>query len=165
MAQQSLYSLKAWRLEGRIGVRTSDDAWQANLFWDHDAAQDKLRVSGPLSQGMVSIVVQEDLIYINEGNGVTELSHAPEAKLRERLGFAVPLSSLRYWMLGVPDPDLAYTPMPGGEGAAHGFQQAGWAIRVDRLTDVGSRRLPQKVRAEGSGVKLKIITDRWEIEG
>jgi outer membrane lipoprotein LolB len=162
-AKQSLYALKAWRMEGRIGVQTSEDAWQANLFWDHDAAQDRLRVSGPLSQGMVSIIVQKDLIYINEGNGVTELSRNPDAKLRERLGFAVPLSSLRYWMLGIPAPGLPYDPIREGDDSPSGFRQSGWAIRVERFINVGSRTLPQKMLVEGSGVRLKIVTDNWEI--
>lgn len=164
-ATQALYALKSWRLEGRLGVQTAEDAWQANLFWDHEADQDRLRVSGPLSQGMVSIVVQKDLIYINEGNGVTKLSRDPDAMLRQRLGFAVPLGSLRYWILGVPDPERAYTAMPGGKGEPGGFQQAGWTVRVDRFMEVETRRLPQKLLVQGAGVKLKIIGDNWEIKG
>jgi outer membrane lipoprotein LolB len=164
---QALYALKAWRLEGRIGVRTAEDAWQANLFWEHEAAQDRLRISGPLSQGMVSIVVQKDLLYINEGNGVTKLSRDPDAELRERLGFAVPLASLRYWMLGVPDPALPHRPLPASEGRAAGFWQAGWSVRVDGFTQLDNRALPQKLRVESDdvSVKLKIVADTWNIGG
>lgn len=164
---QALYALKAWRMEGRIGVKTTEDAWQANLFWEHEAAQDRLRISGPLSQGMVSIVVQKDLLYINEGNGVTKLSRDPDAELRERLGFAVPLASLRYWVLGVPAPGLAYMPIQAGGDSSTGFRQAGWTVRVDNLTHLNNRALPQKLRVESDdvAVKLKIIADTWEIGG
>jgi outer membrane lipoprotein LolB len=164
-ASRALYDLKAWSMEGRIGVQTGDDAWQANLFWDHDAAQDRLRISGPLSQGVVSIVVQKDLIYVNEGNGRTQLSRDPDAMLRERLGFAVPLASLRYWILGVPDPGPAYSPMPGGEGAESVFRQLGWEVRLEQSQPVGPRSLPQKLRVRGSGVTLKIVADDWNIKG
>jgi outer membrane lipoprotein LolB len=164
-AKQSLYALKTWRMEGRIGVQTAEDAWQANLFWEHDPHQDRLRVSGPLSQGMISIVLQKDLIYIDEGDGATQLSRDPDALLRDRLGFAVPLSSLRYWILGVPDSGQAYTPVYGGDGALSGFRQAGWAIRMDRFMNVGNHVVPQKMQVQGSGVKLKIIADTWDIKG
>ncbi|CAL1240985.1 Outer membrane lipoprotein LolB precursor [Candidatus Methylocalor cossyra] len=157
---KSLAALPRWRLEGRIGVQTMEDAWQANLFWDHEPTQDRLRVSGPLGQNMVSIVVQKDLIYVNEGQGVERLSRDPEGLLRERLGFAVPLNSLRYWILGVPDPAAS---LSGGEGA--GFRQSGWTVQVDRLMEVGNHALPQRLRVWGSGVKLKILADHWEIEG
>lgn len=164
-AQQTLYSLKNWRMEGRIGVRTDADAWQANLFWEHDSAQDRLRVSGPLSQGMLSIVVQKDLILVNRGEGRSELSRDPDALLRERLGFSVPLASLRYWILGVPDPGLAYSSIYGDDGAWNGFRQNGWTVGLDRMLNVGDRVLPQKMRVYGSGVRLTIVTDNWEIGG
>jgi outer membrane lipoprotein LolB len=163
--RQALYALESWRMEGRLGVQTSSDAWQASLFWEHEPAQDRLRVSGPLSQGMVSIVVQKDLILINEGNGVTHTSRDPDALLRERLGFVVPLASLRYWILGVPDPAQSAVPLPAVSGASSGFEQAGWLVRVERSRDLENRKLPQKLQVQGHGVKLKIVSDIWEIRG
>jgi outer membrane lipoprotein LolB len=164
-ARQSLYALKVWRMEGRIGVQTAEDAWQANLYWEHEPDQDRLRVSGPLSQGMISIVLQKDLIYVNEGHGTPRLSHDPEAMLKQRLGFAVPLSSLRYWVLGLPDPKQAHTPVPGDGGSSGGFRQSGWTVRMDRYGEAEGRSVPQKLRVQGNGVKLKIIADSWEIKG
>ena len=155
--------LKSWRMDGRIGVQARDTAWQANLNWDHEATQDRLRISGPFSQGVVSIIVQKDLIYLNEGNGVTELSRDPDAMLRKRLGFTVPLSSLRYWILGAPDPAMPSIPVAGAAGAPAGFRQAGWRITPDKLASIEGWMLPQKLRADGAGVKLKILADNWEI--
>lgn len=152
-------SIQNWSMDGRIGVQAAEKAWQANLYWEHDPSQDRLRISGPLSQGLVSIVVQKDLIYVNEGNGVTSLSRDPDAMLRQRLGFAVPLSSLRYWVLGVPDPDKAAQTV----GDAQGFQQAGWRIVPDKLASVDGWMLPQKLSVQGAGVKLKILADTWDL--
>lgn len=155
-------SIRAWSVDGRIGVQTVDQAWQANLYWEHSPEQDRLRISGPLSQGLVSIVVQKDLIYVNEGNGMTQLSRDPDAMLRQRLGFAVPLTSLRYWMLGVPDPDRSSRAVPGGEDGG-GFEQAGWQIFPAALASVDGWMLPRKLRAQGAGVKLKILADDWQL--
>jgi outer membrane lipoprotein LolB len=153
-------AIRSWSMDGRIGVQSADQAWHADLFWEHDPAQDRLRISGPLSQGLISIVVQKDLIYVNEGNGVTQLSRDPDAMLRQRLGFAVPLTSLRYWMLGVPDPDKSSLSMAGGGG----FQQAGWTIYPDDLANVDGWMLPRKLSARGAGVKLKILADNWVLK-
>ena len=161
--EEKNYNLKTWRLEGRIGVQTASDGWQANLFWEHDADQDRLRVSGPFSQGMVSIILQKDLIYVNEGGGVTELSRDPDAMLKDRLGFAVPLSSLRYWVVGLPDPNQVHTPVYGGGGSLLGFRQAGWTLRYQRYMGVGDRVMPQKMAIQGPEVKLKLIADSWHV--
>lgn len=162
-AQQKLYGLASWRLEGRVGVQTRKDAWQANLFWEHEGHQDRLRISGPFSQGAVSIILQDDLIYINEGNGVVESSRNPDAMLKARLGFAVPLSSLRYWVLGVPSPEAQHTVERDSSGT--GFRQSGWLLRFDRFVNVRDLVLPKKMMIQGDEVKLKLFADEWVIKG
>ena len=157
---QAPSSIRSWSMDGRIGVQSSEGAWQANLYWEHDPAQDRLRISGPLNQGLVSIVVQKDLIYVNEGDGVTTLSHDPDAMLRQRLGFAIPLASLRYWVLGVSDPEKASISL-----SEAGFRQLGWEVLVDELTPVSGWNLPQKLRVQGAGVRLKILADTWDVKG
>lgn len=160
---ESPASLQAWSLDGRIGAQATDKAWQANLYWEHAPTQDRLRISGPLSQGLVSIVVQKDLIYVNEGKGSETLSRDPEALLKQRLGFAVPLTSLRFWILGIPDPDHSFESTGNGDDAAGGFRQAGWVIHPENVANVDGWMLPQKIRAEGPGVKLKILADNWTL--
>ena len=151
--------LMVWDMEGRIGVHAAKDSWQADLAWSHDLNQDRLRLSGPLSQGLVSIVLQRDLIYINEGDGIDHLARDPEAALKARLGFAVPLKSLRFWILGIPNAEESWKPLSSGpEGA---FTQQGWRITPSALTAVGGYSLPGRLLVEGDGVRLKIIMDQW----
>ena len=161
--QQRLYGLDLWRLQGRIAVQTPKDAWSANLFWDHDAHQDRLRISGPFNQGGVSIVLQDDLILIDDGKGATVTSPDPESLLQERLGFAVPLHSLRYWVLGVPSPDTEFSLGKTGDGDEHGFRQQGWDLAYQRFTSVGEVVLPEKATIRGEEVKLKLIASEWVI--
>jgi outer membrane lipoprotein LolB len=148
-----------WSLEGRIGVHAAKDSWQADLAWSHDPKQDRLRLSGPLSQGLVSIILQRDLIYINEGDGIDHLARDPEAALKARLGFAVPLKSLRCWVLGIPNAGEPWQPLAAGpEGA---FVQQGWRIVPSSAVTVGGYSLPGRLLIEGGGVRLKIIVDQW----
>ncbi|HUL10869.1 MAG TPA: lipoprotein insertase outer membrane protein LolB [Methylococcaceae bacterium] len=165
LAQKKIYDLDSWRLEGRIGVQTRKDAWHAKLFWEHDGHQDRLRISGPFSQGAVSIILQDDLIYINEGNGVVESSRDPDEMLKARLGFAVPLTSLRYWVMGVPSPAAEHTAERGPSGGINGFRQLGWLLSFERFMNVRDLVLPQKMMIQGNEVKLKLIADEWVIKG
>jgi len=148
-----------WSLEGRIGVHAARDSWQAELAWMHDLNQDRLRLSGPLSQGLVSIILQRDLIYINEGDGIDHLAHDPEAALKARLGFSVPLKSLRCWILGIPNNEAPWQPLATGpEG---GFMQQGWRIIPSSAVTVEGYSLPGRLLVEGGGVRIKIIVDQW----
>lgn len=163
-SQQRLYQLNSWHLDGRIGVQTPQDGWSANLSWDHEGRQDRLRVSGPFSQGMVSIVLQDDLIYINEGDGTVATSRDPDALLKARLGFAVPLASLRYWVLGLPAPGQDEQAAADEHGGAKGFRQQGWVLAFEQFTQVRGLSLPQKMTIRGHEVKLKLIADEWVLK-
>ena len=165
-AQSSPADIAAWSLDGRIGVQGGADgkAWQANLHWEHDPIQDRLRLSGPLNQGLVSIVSQGKLLYVNEGDGVSEMSRDAGSMLRKRLGFAVPIDSLRYWILGVPDPGSPSIAIKAAVGdSPAGFQQLGWQVTPLHAGNFGGWLLPQKLIVKGSAVKLKILADQWEI--
>jgi outer membrane lipoprotein LolB len=157
--------LGKWKLEGRIAVRTTQDAWQANLVWEHDGKQDRLRVSGPLNQGMVSIVLQEDLIFINEGNGVERVSRDPDALLTEKLGFSVPLANLRYWILGVPAPFEESTAMElDPAGRLRHLRQSDWSLDFERYGYWDGISLPQKILIRNSELRIKLFADEWTIE-
>lgn len=165
--QQTLVShLGKWRLEGRIAVRTIQDAWQANLVWEHEGKQDRLRFSGPLSQGVVSIILQEDLIFINEGNGVERMSRDPDALLIEKLGFSVPLASLRYWILGVPVPFEESAAMElDATGRLRHLQQSDWALDFERYGYWNGVSLPQKILIRNPNLRIRLFADEWIIEG
>lgn len=160
-SQKQLYRLSAWKLEGRIAAKMGREGWNANLVWDHEGGQERLRIFGPFNQGTVSIIVQSDLVYVNEGNGVVSQSRDPDAWLKSRLGFAVPLRSLRYWVLGLPAPDSEYKAELDASGGLVGLEQSGWALAFERFDAVGDRILPKKMTIRGSEVVLRLIADEW----
>ncbi|MDF9392129.1 MULTISPECIES: lipoprotein insertase outer membrane protein LolB [Methylococcus] len=159
-----LASLERWRLEGRVAVQTADDAWQASLSWDHDGRQDRLWISGPLNQGTVSIVLQEDLILVNEGHGNERISRDPEGLLKEKLGFSIPLQRLRYWVLGVVAPGDAGEEMEFyPDGRLKHLRQAEWSLDYERYRSWDRFTLPQKVLIQGRSLKLKLFADEWTV--
>jgi len=162
--QRQLYSVNAWKLEGRIAVKAGNEGWNANLFWEHEGGQDRLRIYGPFSQGAVSIIVQSDLVYINEGNGVVTSSSDPDDLLKKKLGFAVPLRSLRYWVLGLPAPDIDYQAKVDAEGGFTGFEQHAWVLGFENFEKVANFIMPQKITIQGNAVRLKLVVDEFVIK-
>jgi len=160
-SSNTLANLQDWHLEGRLGVQSPAEAWQARIVWHHEINQDRVLVLGPLNQGMLSIVLRKGVIYLNEGRGGQVSSHEPEAVLQERLGFPVPLYSLRHWILGLPDPARASTSQPDSGGASV-FGQAGWTVESSdhRISD--GYRIPGKLKIQGGEVKLKLVIDQWK---
>jgi len=156
----SICALQVWTLEGRVAVQAGQEGWNANLHWEHDRFQDRVRISGPFSQGAVSVVLQDDLIYINEGNGNTEVSRDPDTALRERIGFPVPLRSLRYWLLGVP---AQQAESAAAVTTGDGFVQQGWTLSYSGVYRADGFTLPGRTVANNEHAKLKLVIDSWAV--
>ena len=159
--QEKLYAVKNWTLDGRIAVKAGKEGWNANLFWEHDGGQDRLRISGPFSQGAVSIILQGQSVYINEGNGTAISSHDPDDLLQKRLGFSVPLGSLRFWVLGLPAPDKDYRAELDDEGGLKGFEQQAWVLGFENYETLGNFVMPKKMTIQGNQVRLRLVVDEW----
>jgi len=162
-ARARVVALTHWQLEGRIAVQTSSDAFQARLFWEHEKRQDRVRVSGPFSQGVLSIVVQDDLALIRDTSGETRVSRDIPSLLRKELGVAVPLSSLRYWVLGVAEPSVPGQTRYDAFGQLRQLRQGEWALDFERYVRVGDFVLPEKLSVKGREVKLKLVVEDWAI--
>lgn len=156
-AQQSQALLAKWRIEGRLAVVSKDESWSASLIWDHELGNEQLSLSGPLGQSAVHLQLQNGWVILDRGNGTVERSNQPEQFLGKRLGLAVPMTALCYWLLGVPAPGQLYVIV------SHGFKQAEWSVEYKQMQQVKEFLLPKRLSVTNGYVKLKLIIDQWGI--
>ncbi len=162
--RQKLYAVEAWAVDGRIAVHAEGDAWHASFSWRHDRKEDVLHIAGPLGQGGVDIVLCGQWIQITRSDGTREVSERPEELLQARLGVAVPLSALRYWILGLPEPGFEHVSRHDSSGQLRALKQQGWDVIYERYSGEGEWVLPKKMLITKADIKLKIVVDRWHIE-
>ena len=155
MAREQLYKLEQWSFEGRLALTGKNDAWSANINWGHRPDDEKIKLSGPLGQGATIIQLTGDLVTIDRGDDKPLSSTQPEAFINQQLGIFVPVRSLRYWVIGLPEPTSAYV------ATATGFKQAGWLIDYKQMQPVDNQSMPHKITVSNEQVKLKLIIDQW----
>jgi outer membrane lipoprotein LolB len=150
-------------LKGRVAVATGGQGFNASLRWVQDGGSSWATLAGPLGAGGVEIVASGDDLHIVTANGAELRGDAARTELTTRLGFDAPLTSLRYWVLGVPDPA-----QPAGEtlDEAHqrlsALQQDGWQIDYASYMAVGDEWLPARVTLERAGVRVRLVVDAWQ---
>lgn len=159
--RKALYELDAWSLTGRFGVRTVNDALQGNLDWRHFMDEERLRLSGPFGRGAVQITVKRDFIRITDSKGNSKVSHDPEKALFQRLGFAVPLTALKYWLLGLEVPGVVSRSEVDAEGKLKKLIHNGWEVQILEYMAAAGHAIPRKIRISRDDVVLKLIIDRW----
>ncbi len=155
--KEHLYDVKVWQLDGRIAINAPKDSWSAQIEWHHSPSEEKLKLSGPLGQGGVAVNLAGETVSIDRGNGRVQTSNDPEQFINQQLGIVVPLRSLRYWAIGVPEPDLDF------QTTADGFFQSGWLIDYKEMVAAGNEVLPQKLTVTNRHVKLKLVVDQWNL--
>ena len=153
--RESLYKLERWSFEGRVAITGKKDAWQANINWAHAANDEKIKLAGPLGQGATLIQLTGDSVTIDRGDNKPLTSTQPELFINQQLGLFVPVQSLRYWVVGVPEPSSRYNV------TATGFPQSGWLIDYKQTQKIDGRAMPYKITVSTEHLKLKLIIDQW----
>ena len=157
LAREHLYRLESWSFEGRLALTGKNDSWSANINWGHKPNDEKIKLSGPLGQGTTVIQLTGDLVTIDRGDGQAQTSTQPEQFINQQLGMFVPVHSLRYWVVGLPEPTSAFVETPTG------FKQAGWLIDYKQMQPVDNQSMPHKITVTNELVKLKLIIDEWNL--
>jgi outer membrane lipoprotein LolB len=157
VAMGHLYGQGLWSFEGRLALTGKNDAWSANINWEHTPYAEKIKLSGPLGQGAMVISLVGDVVTLDRGGGDVQSSTQPEEFINQQLGMFVPVGSLRYWVVGLPEPSSPY------KDTDLGFSQAGWINEYKQMQLVDNHSMPYKMAVMNNLVKLKLIIDHWVI--
>ena len=153
--REALYQLTRWAFDGRVAWKHDNESWTANISWKRQLTNETIRLSGPLGQGGVFIRITDDYVAIDRGEGEIKYKGRSNELISEALGMYVPLESLRYWVVGLVDPNTAF------EDIKNGFVQNGWTILIKQLQQTEMGMLPRKIDVTNREVGLKLIIDQW----
>jgi outer membrane lipoprotein LolB len=162
-ARAALAGLVDWHADGRVAVRSGSEGFSASFDWRESGGQGEVGVRGPFGAGAVHISRSAERIRIESSSAPALEVAAPfealEPALTARLGFPLPLDSLRYWVLGVPAPGLAST------DAADGFVQGGWTVAVAEYVAVrgAPAALPARLVLTRAATRIRVVVDRWQV--
>lgn len=154
MRRSALQEWPRFDLRGRVAVASGEQGFTAALRWAQRAEASRLELDGPLGVGGVR------LEFVN-GRLADE---ATRSELERRLGFALPVESLRYWLLGVPDPArTAEEALAADATRLDSLQQDGWTVRFPAYAGVAGANyeLPRRIEASRAGVRVRLLVESW----
>jgi outer membrane lipoprotein LolB len=154
-----LQQAREWELDGRTAVSLGDQGWQASLDWRQNEDTSELHLAGPLGTGATQVTLTPAGVSVN---GAAP-SAAQTEKLDEKLGFALPLAQLRYWLLGVPAPGERFEVTQNADGRAASLTQAGWSIEYERYLQVSDDWLPKLLSMTRAQVRVRVAVDHWTL--
>jgi outer membrane lipoprotein LolB len=157
----ALQARNAFDLSGRIAVAAAQEGFNAKLRWEQKGALSQLALDGPLGVGGVRITSDGKALSVLNSRGEQLDSEAARREIEAKLGFEPPFASLRYWVLGVPDPTQPADEQLDESKRLASLNQDGWQIDYGGYTDVGGQALPSKVTLKRENVRVRLVVDGW----
>ncbi|MBT5230431.1 MAG: outer membrane lipoprotein LolB [Methylococcales bacterium] len=149
-----------WVLKGRLGVKSEEDAWSASFVWEQNQADYAIQIVAPLGQGTINITGGEQFVIAKYPDGQIIQYLEPDQVFQEALGVVIPVSSLRFWVMGQENKTTAAKIRRNPEGKIEEIIQDGWEVSYLRYSS--DNGLPSKIFIEDDPVEVKLIIKEWE---
>jgi len=156
-----LGGLDDWEFRGRVGVRAGDDGFNGRLRWVQRDDRYSATLSGPLGVGTVRLDGAGRRVELTDKDGVRTVLDNAETELYLRYGWTLPVTSLRYWALGIPDPAFVAATEFDADGALVRLEQAGWNVEISDYSSGGGQSMPRKLTATGPDTRVRVVIDDW----
>jgi len=156
-----LVELDEWEFNGRIAVKTATDGFNGKLRWAQDNNDFSATASGPLGAGAVRIEGDGQSVVLTDKDGVRSELDDAELEFRYRYGWTIPMASLRYWALGIPDPSASAKTEFNDDGQLSSLKQRDWSVSFSRYSEGGGQLMPKVLTAENSDTRVRLVIDHW----
>ncbi len=156
-----LGNLEEWEFIGRIAVSTGSDGFNGKLRWAQDKNEFSVTASGPLGAGAIRIEGDGRSVTLTDKDGVHSELQDAEFELHERYGWTIPVLSLRYWALGIPDPTAPAATVFDPDGRLESLTQRDWSVSISRYDEGGGQLMPKVLTAENSNTRVRLVIDHW----
>lgn len=160
-----LTTLTTWNFDGQVGFIEGKDSGSGSLAWSQQGDWTVLDFHGPLGAGAVHIEGDAASLHVKTSRGDDFTTADPETDLGARLHQPLPVLSLRYWVLGMPDPGADYAKTGDAHGELVALDQRGWHVEYRAYAQVDGFSLPTLLTLQRDAMRIKVAVSDWTLPG
>ncbi len=162
---QQLGAIRRWTCTGRVGATNGSDSLSASMRWVQKREGYQIRLSGPLGQALVDVKGSPAGVSLRTGDRGTFFASSPEVLLDEQFGWRLPVSGLRYWILGLPVPEAQVELRElDVYGRIRRMEQFGWRIEYQDYILVDGVDMPSRLELRHPNLSARIAVRRWQLQ-
>jgi len=155
--KDTLYPLfDEWNASGRFVVIYEKESINAKFIWKQETEGFELRILNSL--GLRSIVFRGNNQGINSIDGAA----SDDIIANEDLLELIPLSEMRFWLTGNPDPMIEFS-LYTKDSENISFTQSGWNVKILENREIDSFYFPGKINISNSESSITILISDWKI--
>lgn len=180
-----------WQASGKVSVlvdraiypNTENQQQTVRFDWRQLDQDFVIELSGSLGFGKASIIKTGNSVSVIRGGKTLNTASNPEQLLLKTTGLQLPISGMRYWIMGFPsdhfsEPDAKLhtrasldcnTQIDSAQAndanaencSIASFTDQSWTIAVLDTHQLESHVLPQRLKAITTGIKLNVVINQW----
>lgn len=158
---QQLSQLEDWRVRGKIGYQSKQDAGSAYVDWIQSRDSFHITLSGPLGQGTTIISGNAQGARLDSNKEGTHFAESPEQLLIEHTGLALPVSDMYLWIKGMPSSRNEEKLLLSSHNTLESLQQGEWKIQYSNYQPHLGNLLPTRIKIAGQNVKITLVVKEW----
>jgi outer membrane lipoprotein LolB len=158
-----LEKLADWQLQGRVGIVNGRDSGSGSMDWKQQGDSLAFSFRGPFGAGALQVQGNSNALWVRSSRGDDFVTTDPEQDFSRRLHIPLPVLSMRYWMLGMPDPNAAYTKTVDAHGQLVSLLQRGWRVDYQDYASFNGYDLPTRLLIECATVRIKVAVNDWRL--
>ncbi len=159
----ALQAIANYQVHGQLAVATPSEGFSANLSWQQRGVASDLMLRAPLGFGGARLNFDGEELRVTNSQGTQLQGAGAQAELVRVLGFEPPLKSLRYWLLGAPDPAALATETLDDTQRLAQLQQGEWQVDYSEYQQAAGLWLPRRVALHRGELKVKLQLSNWQL--
>lgn len=160
-----LQEMQAWDFSGRISATGPEGSWSARIHWAQAGDAYDIHFSSLFGQRIAMLEGDRSGVMLQLPEGEPLRAPAAEELLETTFGWSAPVAALRYWILGVPQPEADAVTRLDAQGRLARLEQEGWQVEYPQYVAVGAAGgdLPRKITLNGAPARIRLVVDRWNV--
>lgn len=159
----ALQAIGQYGFTGQFAAATGTDGFSASIQWQQQGEVSDVLLRAPLGVGGARLNYDGRDLHVTDSHGTQLDGDAARQEIQRVFGFDPPLGSLRYWLLGVPDPATAASETLDEAQRLSRLQQGEWQVDYADYLEASGHWLPRRLALHRGPVKLKLQVSRWQL--
>ena len=158
-----LNSISSWQIQGAMALRTREKSSSSSLTWKQSASDYQIHLFGPMGVGHIDITGNKTQVTLRTASHKKYTANTPEELMQTQLGWHLPVTHLKYWIRGLPAPDVPAHKHFDLYHHLDSLDQEGWHIAYKRYTSQHGTDLPTKMELHNNDLNVRIVIKEWNI--
>ncbi|OED44988.1 outer membrane lipoprotein LolB [Endozoicomonas sp. (ex Bugula neritina AB1)] len=159
-----LETIESWALTGRLGLTVPDRSGSMSIEWLQDEQHYSIFLDGPFGQSLAQIKGSRLGVSARVSDEEEVFGATPEYLMRRLTGWDLPVSSLKYWVRGVPAPKGKPEVILNNQGYPKQIIQQGWQIDYLNYRDEGITQMPVRLKAANGDIRMTLVVRFWQLK-